>query len=253
MLELLATKHDDWVRIAFSMTENIDDAQDLVQDMYLRLDRLGVTKKQITYKDTVNRYFIWTILFNMFKTSKRVVNKQSVRYWKDMKKDYPEKFHTMADKERRDTDERGEPVTFLKDTKPPYEGASLFLIPNENYPEIRDISMVRIRKGKGFIPTYPITDSMYDIAHKEYDGDEQPAFDSIMAKIKIITSDWKPYDKKLFDLYFMQGLSLRKIAKGAGIGLTSIHNSIKGYVLILREELSEDLMDYFNGDYDKID
>ena len=59
MLELLATKHNDWVRIAFSMTGNMDDAQDLVQDMYLRLDRLGKTREQISYKDTVNRYFIW--------------------------------------------------------------------------------------------------------------------------------------------------------------------------------------------------
>ena len=253
MLELLATKHDDWVRIALSMTDDMDDAQDLVQDMYLRLDRLKVTRKQITYKDTVNRYFVWTVLFNMFKESKRVVNKQSISYWKDMKEDNPEKFYSIAEKERRNTDLSGKPVAFLKDVKPPYEGAPMFLIPNENYPDIRDISMARRRKGKGFIPTYPITDSLYDLAHKEYDDSEEPAFNSIMERIKAITSRWKPYDKKLFDLYFMQGISLRQIAKGANIGLNSIHNSVKSYREALGEELSEDLMDYFNGDYDKID
>jgi transposase len=50
----------------------------------------------------------------------------------------------------------------------------------------------------------------------------------------------------------MQGQSLRQIANGAGIGLNSIHNSVKSYRKILKDELSEDLMDYFNGDYDKI-
>ena len=87
----------------------------------------------------------------------------------------------------------------------------------------------------------------------DYDMDENYSFDSITSRIDDIVKDWKPYDKKLFDLYFMQGLSLRQIAKGAGIGLNSIHNSVKSYREALREELSEDLMDYFNGDYDKID
>ena len=258
MLELLVKQQDDWIRIAYNMTEDMDEAKDLVQEMYLEVIEGTRLIKDITYKDQVNRYFVWKLIKSLFvdrmrSKQGRSVNKQAASYWIDMKENSPEKFYKMAEKERRNTDEKGEPTTFLKDIKPPYEGASLFLIPNENYPEIRDISMVRRRKGKGFIPTYPITDSLYDLAHKDYDDSEEYAFDSIIGKVKIITSDWKPYDKKLFDLYFMQGLSLRKIAKGAGIGLTSIHNSIKGYVLILREELSEDLMDYFNGDYDKID
>ena len=179
MLELLATKHDDWVRIALSMTGNIDDARDLVQDMYLRLERLGKTREEISYKDTVNRYFSWTVLFNMYKVSKRA------------------KVHKKLDTCELFEDE-GVEVT-------------------------------------------------------EYNSDEDFAFSSITDSINNIVSDWKPYDKKLFDLYFMQGLSLRQIAKGANIGLNSIHNSVKSYREALREELSEDLMDYFNGDYDKID
>ena len=178
MLELLATKHDDWVRIALSMTGNIDDAQDLVQDMYLRLDRLGKTKEQISYKDTVNRYFIWTVLFNMFKVSKRT------KVYKKL-----------------DTCE---------------------LVGSE---ELKD---------------------------SNYDVDEDYSFDTLNARVKDIVKEWKVYDRQLFDLYFMQGQSLRQIANGAGIGLNSIHNSIKSYRDILRQELSEDLMDYFNGDYDKI-
>ena len=62
----------------------------------------------------------------------------------------------------------------------------------------------------------------------------------------------KIYDRKLFELYFMQGFSLRAIAKGSKIGLTSIHTSILNYKQILRDNLSEDLIDYFNQDFDKI-
>ena len=60
------------------------------------------------------------------------------------------------------------------------------------------------------------------------------------------------YDKRLFELYFIEGLSLRAISKGANIGLTSIHNSILNHKAILKEHLSEDLLDYFNQDFDKI-
>lgn len=85
-----------------------------------------------------------------------------------------------------------------------------------------------------------------------YDEDENIAFDLLNAKIKNITKDWTVYDKRLFEIYFMQGISLRKISKETGIGLSSIHNSIQNYREIVRAELSEDLQDYFNKDYHKI-
>ena len=159
----------------------------------------------------------------------------------------------QSEKERKDTDKKGEPVTFLKDTRPPYEGASLFLLPNENYPDIRDISMIRFRSDKASIKTCPLIEDL-DLsyrAYKEYDSEEEEAFSFILDKIERITSSWKVYDKQLFDLYFIQGKSLRQISSGAGIGLNSIHNSVKSYRQILKEELSDDLAYYFEN-YDKI-
>ena len=88
--------------------------------------------------------------------------------------------------------------------------------------------------------------------NNEYDMSEDEAFDKITRQIDDITSDWTVYDKKLFELYFIKGLSLRAIAKGSKIGLTSIHTSILNYKQILRDNLSEDLIDYFNQDFDKI-
>jgi len=88
--------------------------------------------------------------------------------------------------------------------------------------------------------------------NSEYDMSEDEAFTKITEHIDDITSDWTIYDKKLFELYFIKGLSLRAIAKGSKIGLTSIHTSILNYKQILRDNLSEDLIDYFNQDFDKI-
>ncbi len=86
----------------------------------------------------------------------------------------------------------------------------------------------------------------------DYDLDEDQAFENITRQIEDIISNWTVYDKKLFELYFIKGLSLRAIAKGSKIGLTSIHTSILNYKQILRDNLSEDLIDYFNQDFDKI-
>lgn len=179
MLELLATKHKDWIRIAYSMTGDIDRANDLVQDMYIRLDRLGKTKEDVSYKDTVNRYFVWTVLVNMYKTSRRA----------------------------------------------------------------------KVRKK---LEICELLGNDINTDYTDYDNDEDLAFEIVNKKIKAITSEWKPYDRKLFELYFIHGQSLRQIAFGAGIGLNSIHNSVKRYREIIKAELSEDLQDYFNQDYDKI-
>ena len=86
----------------------------------------------------------------------------------------------------------------------------------------------------------------------EYNMEEDDAFTAITTQIREIISEWTVYDKRLFELYFIQGLSLRAISKGANIGLTSIHNSILNYKAILKEKLSEDLLDYFNQDFDRI-
>lgn len=181
MLELLAKQNDDWIRIAYGMTNDMDDAKDLVQDMYLVVLEGTRSIKDITYKDQINRYFVWKLLRSLF------------------------------------------------------------------------IDKFRKKNSKKHIHTWELRPEDESIKDTEYNYDEDSAFQSVMDKVKNITSEWKPYDRKLFDLYFMHGQSLRQISSGAGIGLNSIHNSVKSYREILRKELSEDVMDYFNEDYNKID
>ena len=175
MLEKLAVHHLLWIKMLVNLGCKVEDAQDLVQDMYIRLDRLVKDPSKMMYGDDVNRYYVWTTLRNM--------------YFSKLKKDRSSIFYELRDSDESEID--------------------------------------------------------------DYDTLEDDAFRSITDKIDNITSKWSIYDKKLFELYFIKGLSLRAIAKGSKIGLTSIHTSILNYKQILRENLSEDLIDYFNQDFDK--
>lgn len=176
MLEKLAKHHDLWIKMLVNLGCNVEDAKDLVQDMYIRLHRLVKDPQKMMYGDDVNRYYVWTTLRNM--------------YFSKLKRDRASIFYELWDSD---------------------EG--------EN---------------------------------SEYNMSEDEAFTKITEQIDDITSNWTIYDKKLFELYFIKGLSLRAIAKGSKIGLTSIHTSILNYKQILRDNLSEDLIDYFNQDFDKI-
>lgn len=176
MLEKLAKHHVLWIKMLVNLGCDVEDAKDIVQDMYIRLHKLVKNPDKIMYGDDINRYFVWTTLRNM--------------YFSKLKKDKNNLLYELYD-----------------------------------------------------------TD---DVEQNEFDVAENNAFEEVINRINEITSKWKVYDKRLFELYFMQGLSLRKISKGANIGLTSIHTSVLRYKKILRDELSEDVMDYFNNDFDRI-
>jgi hypothetical protein len=71
-----------------------------------------------------------------------------------MKVDFPDKFLAMAMLEHRLTDEKGQPVTCLKDqSKKAKELAKankgsdlVFLLPHPGYPSHKDLSMMKGRK-----------------------------------------------------------------------------------------------------------
>ena len=176
MLEKLAVHHVLWIKMLVNLGCKVEDAQDLVQDMYIRLHTLVKDPKRIMYGEDVNRYYVWVTLRNM--------------YFSSLKKKRNNIFYELREND--------------------------------------------------------------DVELSEYDSSEDKAFESITTRIDSITSKWTVYDKRLFELYFIQGLSLRAISKGSKIGLTSIHTSVLKYKEILRENLSEDLIDYFNQDFNKI-
>lgn len=72
-----------------------------------------------------------------------------IGYWQKIQRDEPLKFDAMALVEHELTDQKGEPVTMLKDQGK--NGGLVFLKPHPNYPKIKDISMMKGREPKPLI------------------------------------------------------------------------------------------------------
>lgn len=79
-----------------------------------------------------------------------------IGYWQKMRREFPDKFYEMAKMEHELTDLRGYPVTMLKDQSDEskqklkqddkYKGHLVFLMPHPDYPENKDISMMKARE-----------------------------------------------------------------------------------------------------------
>jgi hypothetical protein len=67
-----------------------------------------------------------------------------VGYWQKMGRDFPPKFYAMAKREHDLTNLKGKPVTMLKEQGK--EKGLVFLMPHPNYPNIKDISMMKGRE-----------------------------------------------------------------------------------------------------------
>lgn len=85
-----------------------------------------------------------------------------------------------------------------------------------------------------------------------FDEAMEVAFERLVQKINDEMATWHRYDKILSEKYLKSDYSLRDIASGSGISLTSIFNSMRENKRILREKFSEDWEDFKNGDYNLI-
>ena len=78
-----------------------------------------------------------------------------IGYWQKMQREWPDKFDAMAAEEHLLTEMKGVPVTMLKDQSNKAKASGnqlLFLKPHPDYPQIKDISMMKGREPK------PLTD-----------------------------------------------------------------------------------------------
>jgi RNA polymerase sigma factor (sigma-70 family) len=101
--------------------------------------------------------------------------------------------------------------------------------------------------------TYEYNTDMTSSYEEEIDVvNMEKANEIIMNNIENEIKTWHWYDEKLFRLYYFTNKSLRQIASETKISLTSIYNSCKNYKNIIEEKFGEDIIDFFNKDYDKI-
>ena len=67
MLELLAKEHTLWIKMVVNMGCSQDVAEDIVQEMYIKLHRLIKDENKIMYNDEeVNRFYVFVTLKNLY-------------------------------------------------------------------------------------------------------------------------------------------------------------------------------------------
>jgi len=85
VLEIIAKEHKRWIKMLRSMGCNYSLAEDLVQEMYIKIDQyLKTHRKNIMYNDEVNYFFVYVTLRNLYMDYIRQKNKVNVISLDDM-------------------------------------------------------------------------------------------------------------------------------------------------------------------------
>lgn len=76
VIDILADKHQDWFAMAKSFGVSDDEANELVQQMYVRINDYVDDPKKILYNETeVNTYYVYVTLRNLFLSSCNTKNR----------------------------------------------------------------------------------------------------------------------------------------------------------------------------------
>lgn len=73
-LSKVAERHNEWIRIAVYLGCNSSDAEDLVQDLYLKLGRIQAeegTLERLMYQGKINKAYMFSALSNMLTSIRR--------------------------------------------------------------------------------------------------------------------------------------------------------------------------------------
>ena len=167
LLETLAKKHDEWIRMAIASGSSPEFAKDIVQVVYLRIHKYQdkVIHKILDSKGQINMFYMWGAIRNTTRTEMGKENK--------------------------------------------------YLTYGEFYSEESE-----------------------DPVDLEFEANYQKLMNGIQKEV----DSWGAYNSKLFNLYFKTDFSMRKIAKGTGIGLTHIFSSVNKY----KKEIKDKFGDEFN-------
>lgn len=93
VIDLLATKHNDWIRMAKSFKITEDQANELVQEMYLRINNYVKDAKKIMYDDKeINTFYVYITLRNIYysnfyNTGKNIKNRKIIYFSEIVDKD----------------------------------------------------------------------------------------------------------------------------------------------------------------------
>ena len=80
IFDLLTNRHKEWIRMAISQGANPDTAEDIVQDMYLRLHKYVKDPERIMYGDEVNTFFVFRTIRNLVLNDIKTEGRMGVNY-----------------------------------------------------------------------------------------------------------------------------------------------------------------------------
>ena len=89
VIDLLAQKHNDWIHMAKSFKINDDQANEIVQEMYIRLNDYVKDVNKILYKDNeINTFYVYVTMRNIYysnfyNTGKNIKNRK-IYYFSDI-------------------------------------------------------------------------------------------------------------------------------------------------------------------------
>jgi len=92
VLEDLGKMHNIWVAMSLNLGVPPHMVEDLVQEMYIRIHKYITDQEKIYYQDKgINRFYIWTVLRNMWKSVQTLKSKNPIvsfsEYYGDMEID----------------------------------------------------------------------------------------------------------------------------------------------------------------------
>ena len=94
ILSEIAKKHQDWIKIVKSFGCKPEIAEDLVQEMYLKMDALIKRGIDIKYNDEINYFYIYKTLKSLFLDLKR---KESKYVKISLESDYIKNFKSVME------------------------------------------------------------------------------------------------------------------------------------------------------------
>lgn len=102
ILKRLYKRHKDWCDIVQSFGCNPETAEDIVQEMYLKIGRLVADGKDITFGNDINHFYVFRTLTTLFLDHKRKEKRSSeileeVDAEQDEEVNYEEKYQTVLD------------------------------------------------------------------------------------------------------------------------------------------------------------
>lgn len=102
ILEKLFKRHKDWCNIVESFGCNSETAEDIVQEMYLKIGKLVANGKDISFGDDVNHFYIFRTLTTLFLDHKRKDNRsgiilEEIEAEQDEEVDYDSKYQKVLD------------------------------------------------------------------------------------------------------------------------------------------------------------